>query len=216
MKNGVLPNNEVAMMKIKICGITNEDDAGIAISCGADFLGFIFVPASPRSVAPGVARQVIQNARGKVKAVGVFRDSPLDLVMDVAVEAGLDCVQLHGSEAPEVCADARARIGKPVIKALEIASEKDLAVDVSRYRGAVDYLLFDRPKGSTEPEWLTMAVGKVMEIGSSIDVPYFFAGGLNPFNVSDVVRRIKPFAVDVASGVESEPGRKDHVKLQEF
>lgn len=207
--------------KIKICGITNSSDALAAIASGASFLGLIFVKESPRCVKPARAREIIEAVRGKAQSVGVFKDSDAADINALGAMLGLDYVQLHGNESPEEC----SRIDLPVIKAVqipvqqleEISSEKTLKFmdDVRTFKSVTQHLLFDRPKSDKSPEWLRSAIDIVGVFEHEIN-PYFFAGGLTAANVQSVFTCLKPFAIDVASGVEISPGLKDHAKLDEF
>ena len=181
-------------MKIKICGITRAEDARFCDEVGADFLGFIFVRESPRYVSP----EVVARIRTRAKRVGVFRDRTLEAIEDIARTAGLDYVQLHGSED-----DALVRkIELPVIKAFNL---KDGLPDM---RSSADWLMFDSGGGTGRTfDWSLLA-------GYERTKPFFLAGGLTPDNVSAAIDAVQPDAIDVSSGVEIEPGVKDHAKIR--
>jgi phosphoribosylanthranilate isomerase len=233
------------MTLAKICGITNLADARYAAGAGADLLGFIQHPGSPRFVEPKQIREMIEWIHGP-RSVGVFVDVPSDQVNRIAAEAGFDYVQLHGNESPEDC---RA-IDRPVIKAVHVGgggvagsdTAEGLAEIAARYRGAVSHLLLDTartglrgddpgeglaPQTATgddpgegfAPQTATSGgTGRVFDwvIIPDLDVPFFLAGGLGPDNVSEAIRSARPFGVDVSSGVEESPGRKDFVLIDRF
>lgn len=213
------------LTKAKICGITNVADARSAIELGADFLGLIFVSSSPRSVTPDAAKEIceLRLVYPTIKIVGVFKDAPLEEIKSAVDLYSFDFVQCHGSETPEFC---RA-ISTSVIKVIEIDGAhcaergKALLDVISQYRSSVECFLYDRPKYMKDDDtWLEGAVATLQAIncdpGADLIVPYFFAGGLDASSVKSVVARLKPFAVDVASGVEAAPGRKDLNKVRAF
>jgi phosphoribosylanthranilate isomerase len=200
-------------MKIKICGITTLEDARFCAAAGADYLGFIQYEHSPRYLSAGDARAIIEWLYGP-QPVGVFVDTRPDAVNAAADRAGFALVQLQGDETPEDC----AAVERPVIKAIGIRPEttaEDVRRAVDRYDGAADYLLLDTRAGS-----LRGGTGKPFDwrlaaaLGSG--TPLFLAGGLRPENVAGAVSLVRPFGVDVASGVEEAPGRKDFVRVQAF
>jgi phosphoribosylanthranilate isomerase len=198
------------MVRIKICGITNLEDARLAADLGAHALGFIFYPKSPRSVRPDAAREIIRNLPPLVMTVGVFVDEEAEVVRGIAETAGLDWVQLHGQESPEYCCELKHR----VIKGFRIQDSSSLTL-LPQYQGTVQAMLLDTYKAGTAGgtgetfDWeLTRQAG---ELG-----PIILAGGLTPGNVAQAIHAAKPAAVDVASGVEAAPGKKDREKLREF
>ena len=196
-------------VKVKICGVCRVEDARAAVRAGADFLGLNFHPESPRCVTVEDA-VAIADAVGGTALVGVFVDAPRARVEDVAGRVGLGAVQFHGDEDPDYCRGWPWR----VIKAIRVAPGADAAAAAARFAGAVDYLLLDsfvagRPGGT----------GVALDPAVAAGVPgerLFVAGGLRPETVADIVRALRPFAVDVASGVEASPGRKDHGKVEDF
>ncbi len=198
------------MVRIKICGITNLEDALLAAELGANALGFIFYAKSPRSVAPEAAREIIQQLPPFVVSVGVFVDAEAAAVQDLAARVGLDWVQLHGAETPEYCRS----LGRRVLKGVRIKDEASLQ-DLQAYRGAVQAFLLDTyKKGQTggTGETFDWHLAKAAQPYG----PIVLAGGLTPANVARAIKMAQPQAVDVASGVEAAPGRKDPEKLRAF
>jgi phosphoribosylanthranilate isomerase len=198
------------LVRIKICGITNLDDALMAAALGAHALGFIFHPKSPRKVAPEDARQIIRQLPPLVLSVGVFVDVPLAAVQEVAARVGLDWVQLHGTESPEYCRN----LGRRVIKGFRVQDAGSLA-ELGRYQGAVQAFLLDTYKkgqaGGTGEVFDWHLAREARQSG-----PIILAGGLTAANVAQAIVTAQPQAVDVASGVEAAPGRKDPEKLRDF
>ena len=198
------------MVRIKICGITNLEDALLAAELGADALGFIFYPKSPRKVAPETAREIIAQLPPFVASVGVFVDEAAAVVQELAARVGLDWVQLHGQESPEYCRN----LGRRVIKGFRIQDAESLR-PLADYREAAQALLLDSYKQ-----------GQVGGTGTAFDwrlareaKPYgriILAGGLTPENVAQAIAAARPQAVDAASGTEAAPGRKDPAKLRAF
>ena len=201
--------------KIKVCGITRIEDARAAVACGASYIGLILVPESPRKVNIETAKAICSEIKGAAFLVGVFKNSTLEQVRSTVTALPLDFVQFHGQETPDFC----AAFSVPVIKTIEFEhgfeDKEELVNRVNRYKDQVQYFLFDKPKDSQETAWLSRAVTFLSEISNELP-QYFFAGGLNPDNVRSVLESITPYAVDVASGVESEPGIKDSDQLKLF
>lgn len=198
-------------MRLKICGITNWTDARRAIDAGADFLGFNFYPASPRYVTPEKARRIVQRLPKGIAAVGVFVNEPEEQMLAIARSVGLKCLQLHGDESPAEV--ARLRRSFPVIKALRVKRPFRTA-QIARYRAANALLLdgFDgRLRGGTGKTFDWKIARRAASRGR-----IFVAGGLAPENVAEAIRTAKPYAVDVSSGVESRPGKKDPARLKAF
>jgi phosphoribosylanthranilate isomerase len=194
-------------LKVKICGVRRPEDARAAVLAGADFLGLNFDPASPRSVSLEEARAVAAAVPG-TPLVGVFVDARRADVVAAAHEVGLALLQFHGDEDPTYCEGWTL----PVIKALRVRPGATAGPLAARY--ATAYLLVDR-----FVEGLAGGTGVPLDPGAAQGVDparLFFAGGLRPDTVAAVVRVVRPFAVDVASGVEESPGRKDHAKVEEF
>ena len=198
------------MVKIKICGITNLEDALLAAELGADALGFIFFPQSPRKVAPETAREIIAQLPPFVASVGVFVDEAAAVLKELAARVGLDWVQLHGQESPEYCRS----LGRRVIKGFRIKDENSLR-ELEPYRDAVQAFLLDTYKkgqvGGTGEVFDWYLAREAKKFGQII-----LAGGLTPENVGQAIAIALPAAVDAASGPEAEPGRKDPAKLRAF
>jgi phosphoribosylanthranilate isomerase len=198
------------MVKLKFCGITNRQDALLAVELGVDALGFVFAP-SPRRVKPEIARCIIENLPPLVRTVGVFVDENPALMRDIVNFCGLDMVQLHGDEPPDVCVDMMPR----VIKAFRLKDGQDLQ-SLSAYWGKARAFLFDTyaedRKGGTGSTFDWGLVRKAKELG----VPIILAGGLNPKNVQKAVTTVRPYAVDVSSGIEESPGKKSPWLMREF
>jgi phosphoribosylanthranilate isomerase len=196
-------------VRIKICGITNKEDALAAAHLGADALGFVFAP-SPRRILAESAREIIKALPPFVKTVGVFADEDPERVSSIAAMCGLDILQLHGSESVDYCSSFDRR----VIKAVRLQSRDELK-NLSKYVNVVDALLLDTylpdKLGGTgiSFDW-KLAVG-ARRYGRII-----LAGGLNPENVAAAISMVKPYAVDASSGLEKSPGVKDHEKMTQF
>ena len=192
-------------MFVKICGITNEDDALFAVAMGADAVGFIFAP-SPRQIAPQQVYDITRRLPPEILTVGVFRDELPSRVVEIAHRAGVKAVQLHGRETPEQTAEV-ANSMRWVIKAFSATSPELRKAD----RYGTDLVLVDAPAPGS---------GKLFDWGLASDVPpnlrVILAGGLEPDNVADAIKVVEPWGVDVASGVEAEPGIKDPTKVRRF
>ena len=196
--------------RIKVCGITCKEDARAAVAAGADALGFIFAEQSPRLVEPDMVRTITDELPPFVDRVGVFLDEEIEVIEEIVHYCRLRVVQLHGSESPEFC----RKMSCQVIKSFSIhagSGSEELAV----YADAVwGFLLDTRHKemvGGTGMTFDWKLVEQLKPPG-----PVILAGGLTPANVCEAIRQVKPFAVDVNSGVEYQPGRKDADKLKSF
>jgi phosphoribosylanthranilate isomerase len=198
------------MVRIKICGITNLEDALLAAELGADALGFIFYAKSPRSVAPEAAREIIRQLPPFIVTVGVLVNEEAAAVRDLAARLGLDWVQCHGQESPEYCRS----LGRRVLKAFRIQNEGSLK-ELASYQGAAQAFLLDTYKkgqvGGTGEIFDWDLARKAQAYG-----PIVLAGGLTAANVAQAIEVAQPQAVDVASGVEAAPGKKDLEKLRNF
>ncbi len=200
------------IMRVKICGITNHEDAKAALDAGADALGFVFYDKSPRAVPPAVARTIIAGLPPFVLTVGVFVNEDAKVVRDVMDHCGLVLAQLHGDETPAYCEG----LGRPVLKAIRVKDRGSfLALAEFQGRAGVRGFLIDafsnEAYGGTGrlSNWaLAAEAAKVASI--------VLAGGLTPDNVADAVRAVRPYGVDVSSGVESAPGKKDPAKIAAF
>ena len=188
---------------VKICGITNLEDASLAVELGVDALGFIFA-GSPRRITPQKARDIIRGIPPFVKTVGVFVDEQPAAIRATMHYCGLDLAQLHGNESPEFC----SLLTSQAIKALRIKDETSLPTGRS-YRGKVRALLLD-----TYSKDKAGGTGKTFDWDLAIMIkesgmPVILAGGLGPSNIAQAIQTVKPYAVDVNSGVEERPGKKD-------
>ena len=197
--------------RIKICGITREEDLAVAVAAGADALGFVFYPPSPRYVAPQRAARLLAGVPAFVTRVGLFVNEPAEAVRAVLAQASLDLLQFHGDEDAAYC----AAFGKPWIKAARVKAGFDLLEYASAFADApgVCGLLLDAHVegyggGGQTFDWSL--------IPQSLPLPVILSGGLHPGNVAEAVRRVRPWAVDVSSGVESARGIKDAQKITEF
>ena len=198
------------MVNIKICGITNLEDALLAAKLGADALGFIFYSKSPRKVEPEIARQIIAQLPPLVAVVGVFVDEAAAVVQELAARAGLDWFELHGQESPDYCRN----LGLKVIKGFRIENEDSLRL-LAGYQSAAQAMLLDTYKkgqaGGTGEIFDWHLTRKARKYGHII-----LAGGLNPDNVAQAIKVAGPDAVDAASGTEAAPGKKDPDRLRAF
>jgi phosphoribosylanthranilate isomerase len=197
------------MVKVKICGITNWSDARGAVEAGADFLGFNFYRESSRYIAPVAARRIVRRLPEKVASVGVFVNEAEPHMLAIARRVGLDYVQLHGDETAEVVSRMRRSIR--VIKAIRVRESFHVA-ELANFKGASSILLdgFDAQlRGGTGKSFnwkLAKSAGRKRQI--------FLAGGLTPENAAEAVSAARPFAIDVCSGVESRPGKKDVARMR--
>jgi phosphoribosylanthranilate isomerase len=198
--------------RVKICGITRLEDAELAASLGAWALGFILWPQSKRHVDEAVAAGIARRVRRQVELVGVFVNPTLDEVAHAADAIGLSHIQLHGDEGPVFATEAGRRTGAKVIKAARVAGAADLQA-LERFR--TDFHLLD-----TAVEGVRGGSGRSWDWGLAAQrrskVPMILSGGLTAENVADGIAQVRPFAVDVASGVEASPGVKDLAKLEAF
>lgn len=196
-------------VKVKICGLTNLTDAQAAVEAGADLLGFIFAEQSPRRMTVEAVAAFVRHLPLHVLRVGVFVDPVEDLVMQAASACGLNLLQFHGSESPEFC----TQFGLMSVKAFRVRDEQSLAALPAYHTDA--WLLdtySETQAGGTGQTFKWELATAAKQHGR----PIFLAGGLTPDNVAEAVRRVQPFAVDVSSGVEAVPGRKDHAKVATF
>ncbi len=199
-------------MRVKFCGITNLDDAAEGVRLGAWAIGLIHYEQSPRLCEPAEAAAIAAAFRRKCEVVGVFVNQELDEVAAAVEDESLTMVQLSGEEGPSFCAEIARRTGVRVIKAIHVASAADIhAAEAFR----TDLHLFDRRgKGLWGGGGESFDWGLLAEHRS--DVPAIVAGGLRPENVAEAIAVTHPYAVDVSSGVEIEPGRKDHAAMTAF
>ncbi len=201
------------MTKVKICGITNLEDALLSAKLGADALGFNFYEKSSRYIAPRNAGKIIGRLAPDVWKVGVFVNETLEKIVETSVAAKLDVIQLHGDETPHFCNEIRAKTKLEIIKAFRV-SESFKPEEVLQYD--VDAVLLDAysstGRGGTGDTFNWEIALKVRELYPKL----FLAGGLSPENVANAIAEVKPFAVDACSLLEKNKGRKDARKLESF
>jgi len=201
------------MTKVKICGITNLEDALLSAKFGADALGFNFYPKSPRYISPRKAREIIEQLPKEVLKVGVFVNEDLNKIIDIAETAKLDALQLHGEETPEFARELKAKTNLEIIKAFRVSPEFK-PEGVLQYR--VDAVLLDayssKEHGGTGETFDWEIAKKVQEIFPKM----YLAGGLSSENISDAIKSVHPFAVDSCSLLEKAKGLKDFQKVKDF
>jgi len=199
------------MTFIKICGITNIDDARAAVAAGADALGFNFYKPSPRYLSPPAAREIVEQLPSSILTVGVFvNEKTPDSVKEIASEAGVTAFQLHGDESPAYCRELSDRY---VIKTLTVSGDFDIQM-VQDY--GVSAIMLD-----TRDNNLRGGTGRVFDWSVAIEVnkvvpKLFLAGGLSPENISEAIELVRPYAVDACSALEDTPGIKNHERMRAF
>lgn len=193
---------------VKICGLTRVQDAELAAALGARALGFVFWPESPRGVTPETAKAIVQRIPSNVKKVGVFVNENIERVREIVDEVGLDFAQLHGDETPDYC----QQLGRKVIKA--VGTQPNGNATFSAFGPDVLLLVDAHDPASRGGTGRTVDWDAAREIAA--ERPTILAGGLNAANVRLAIRSVRPYGVDVSSGVESAPGIKDPAKLRSF
>lgn len=198
--------------RVKICGLTHPDDVLATVRAGADAIGFVFAPGSKRLVTPEQAASLASLVPPFIARVGLFVDAPEERVLAVLAQCRLDVLQFHGDESPEYCARFQSRA--KIIKALRVQDAASLQAQINRYR--VDSFLLDAyvpgQAGGTGERFDWSIARDVVRGGANV----ILAGGLHPGNVVEAIRDVGPYALDVSSGVECSPGRKDADKVQAF
>lgn len=196
------------MTRIKICGTTNLVDALIAVEAGADALGFIFVPNTPRYLHPDEAAKIIEDLPPFITTVGLFVNAEQSEINKVANDCSLDAIQLHGEETPELCLSLKRK----VVKAFRVKDESNLS-RLGDFRVSA-YLLDSYVRGAMG------GTGRVFDWNLAVKARQYgriiLAGGLNPENIASAIMQVRPYGVDVSSGVEICPGRKDPAKIKAF
>jgi phosphoribosylanthranilate isomerase len=200
------------MIKVKICGITNMEDARVAVEAGADALGFVLYGKSPRQVDPKTVRSIVAELPPFVLPIGVFVNEDPQVVRQVMEECGLALAQLHGDESASYC----ERLGRPVIKALRLKDRSGFLA-LAEFRGRANVRGFVIDSFSTDAYGGTGHTGDwSLAEETARAAPILLAGGLTPANVAEAVRIVHPYGVDVSSGVEMHPGKKDPDKFRAF
>ena len=204
-------------LSIKICGLKTTQALDVALDSGADLVGFVFFPPSPRNIGLEAARSLGQRAAGRARKVALTVDANDEILLDIIGALGPDMLQLHGSETPDRVVAVRTRFGLPVMKALPIAERKDLS-PIREYAQVADRLIFDArpPRDATRPGGLGKSFDWTLLKGLNPGVPFMLSGGLDAGNVAEALRVTRALGVDVSSGVERVPGEKDPEKIRAF
>jgi phosphoribosylanthranilate isomerase len=204
------------MVAVKICGINEPSALKAAVKNGANYVGLVFYPPSPRCVEIEMAQALSGLTPDKVKVVGVFVDPSDDEVKEASQKAYLDYIQLHGNETPERVKRIKTLTGLPVIKAFRIAHKDDLK-SVSEFDEITDLYLFDaRPEEDTLPGGTGQSFDWNILAGKAFNKPWFLSGGLNSENVTEALELLDPDVIDLSSGVEISPGEKSSEKIRDF
>ncbi len=200
--------------KVKICGITNLEDAELSVGLGAWALGMIFYERSPRRCSIEHAQQIVAAMRRRVELCGVFVNAPLEEVVRASEDLGLTMLQLHGEEGPSFCEEARRRTGARIVKAAQVSGAADVQ-DLERFH--VDFHLLDTRSAAVSRQGMRGGTGETFDwklaAARRSKVPLILSGGLDAENVAEAIAITHPYAVDSASGTESAPGHKDPAKL---
>lgn len=204
-------------LSIKICGLRTPQALDVALDSGADLVGFVFFPPSPRNLGLEAARTLGQRVQGRAGKVALTVDANDDTLLDIINALSPDMLQLHGNETPQRVVAVRTRFGLPVMKALAIAERKDLS-PIREYAQVVDRLIFDArpPRDATRPGGLGKAFDWTLLKNVNAGVPFMLSGGLDAENVANALRVTRAPGVDVSSGVERAPGEKDPEKIRAF
>ncbi len=204
-------------MLVKICGLSTEETLDAALDAGADMIGLVFHPASPRYVGTTRAAGLRQRVAGRAETVALTSDADDAVLDDIVETVRPDWLQLHGHETPERTAAIAKRYGRRVLKALPVSEPSDLAA-AEDYRSVADMILFDArpPVGATRTGGHGVPFDWNILEGAQADRPFMLSGGLNPGNVAEAIAVARPAAVDVSSGVETAPGRKDPDLIRAF
>jgi len=206
------------MTQVKICGITDPESMTAAIESGADFVGLVFYPPSPRYVETPQAAYLASYVPKTVKKVGLFVNPTDELLQQILNEVPLDMLQLHGKERPERIQEIKDTFRLPVIKCISVAAKSDVDT-AQKYEDAADWIMFDAkadPNVSQLPGGNGLAFDWTLLQQFRSKTPWFLAGGLTPENVREAIELLNPNAVDVSSGVERAPGEKDPGKIRDF
>lgn len=216
------------MVKVKICGITNVEDVEAAAECGADLIGFVFVKRTPRYIEPEKVKDIINTLEekgfSKVSKVGLFKDEDEKTVIETVLLCGLDRVQLHGDEDPEYCITVKRTLKEKYghdVKIMKVFKVSDKILPHGKYvmkdyAGADEYVFDTFHPDISGGTGTGFDFAIIRDQKNKIDKPFFIAGGLTPGNVKRTVLEVNPYGVDVSSGVEKMPGKKDALLLKEF
>ena len=203
--------------QVKICGITRLDDAELAVELGAWALGMVFYEPSPRRCSLTEGQLIASAMRRKVELCGVFVNAHMQEIVEVSEQLGLTLLQMHGDEGPSFCGEAARRTGARIVKAMQVSGPGDIR-DAARFH--TDFHLLDARSVTPGREGLRGGTGETFDwgllAGRRSKTPLILSGGLAPDNVTEAIERVRPFAVDSASGTESAPGRKDPARLRDF
>ena len=201
------------MVFVKVCGLTNYEDAKAASEAGADALGFVFYSASPRALSPSSAAEWIKRLTSEALKVGVFVNSKLEEIAGIVERCGLDVVQLHGDETPHFVSGLKKLIHVRIIRAVRPAPGETVPLSAA---SGVNYLLLDRFKAEAYGGTGETADWGLARALAAYPVPLILSGGLSPENVREACRQVTPFGVDASSLLEARPGFKDHARVREF
>ncbi|MCR5277986.1 MAG: phosphoribosylanthranilate isomerase [Lachnospiraceae bacterium] len=192
------------MTKIKFCGLSRPCDIEAANILEPDYIGFVFAKGSKRYVTVEKAMELKRLLKPEIRAVGVFVDAPMEEVLRLLSEKVIDCAQLHGNESDEYVIRLKELSGKPVIKAFKIKTQEDLS---NALQSSAEHILLDAGAGTgTVFDWRML---------KGFERPFFLAGGIDPMNAEDAVKAVRPYALDVSSGIETD-GFKDRIKMVAF
>jgi phosphoribosylanthranilate isomerase len=204
-------------LTVKICGLKTPQALDVALEFGADLVGFVFFPPSPRNLGLEAARMLGERVHGRAGKVALTVDATDETLLDIVNALKPDMLQLHGKETTERVITVRTRFGLPVVKALPIAERSDLS-PIRVYAKVADRLIFDAraPKEATRPGGLGTPFDWTLLAGVNPGIPFMLSGGLDAGNVAEALRITRAPGVDVSSGVERAPGEKDPAKIREF
>jgi phosphoribosylanthranilate isomerase len=203
------------MTKVKICGVTNEEDAVWAVNLGAHYIGLNFHKDSPRKVSVEMAARIVKKVPTFVPCVGVFVEQNAEEILKIAGKTGLMGVQLHGEHTPEECRAIGEKMEVMIIRAFRVAGDADVDA-IAPFKTVCSHVLLDAKVEGLEGGTGQAFPWDLARRAKSFGLPLFLAGGLTPENVAQAVEEVQPFAVDVASGVEKSPRRKDFDKMKMF
>lgn len=195
-------------MRVKVCGITNVDDALLAVEYGAWALGFNFFSGSPRYIAPETVQSICRFIPSNVIKIGIFVNMPVERILSIQQRCELHILQLHGEEKPKHC-----QLGKPVIKALRLKSDQELPI-MDEYRGLYSFLIdhYSQNVFGGSGQCADWQLAKL----AARKFPTILAGGLNVRNIQEAIETVQPIAVDVCSGIEETVGKKSRIKMRDF